>query len=188
MAQLMSRHHATVYEKAFPKAAEALLQFTYMDDNIDSVLTDELGVDLYERLSELWSKAGMHTHKWLSNSPVVLSKIPLQDNKMILDEVNLPSVRTLGVMWITTEDAFTFDLQVNEEFELTKCKKMATLFDPLGFLSPFVIRGKVLMQELWIHGLDWDEKLPTELSTKIMSWFGELILLQSRDVSSLKSN
>ena len=33
------------------------------------------------------------------------------------------------------------------------------------------------MQELWIHGLDWDEKLPTELSTKIISWFGELILL-----------
>ena len=33
------------------------------------------------------------------------------------------------------------------------------------------------MQELWIHGLDWDEKLPTELSAKVMSWFEELILL-----------
>ena len=56
-------------------------------------------------------------------------------------------------MWIATEDAFTFDSQVNEEFELTKrdfLKKMATLFDPLGFLSPFVVRAKVLMQELWI--------------------------------------
>ena len=75
----MSRHHATIYEKAFSKAAEIVLQSTYMDDSMDSVLTDELGVDLYEQLSKLWSKAGMHTHKWLSNSPVVLSKIPLQD-------------------------------------------------------------------------------------------------------------
>ena len=79
LAQLVSRHHATIYEKAFPKAAETVLQSTYMDDSMDSVLTDELGVDLYEQLSKLWGKAGMHTHKWLSNSPVVLRKIPLQD-------------------------------------------------------------------------------------------------------------
>ena len=119
----MSRHHARIYEKVYPKAAETILQYTYMDDSMDSVLTDEQGVDLYEQLSELWSKAGMHTHKWLSNSPVVLSKIPLQDrvNKMNLDEESLPSVKTLGVMWIAAEDVFTFESQVNGEFELTKC-------------------------------------------------------------------
>ena len=38
---------------------------------------------------------------------------------------------------MATEDVLTFDLEVNEQFELTKrsfLKKMATLFDPLGFL------------------------------------------------------
>ena len=51
----------------------------------------------------------MYTHKWLSNSPVVLSKIPLQDrvNKMNLDEESLPPVKTLGVLWIAAEDVFT---------------------------------------------------------------------------------
>ena len=93
MVQLVSRYHARMYEKVYSKAAETILQSTYMDDGMDSVLTDEQGVDLYEQLSELWSKAGMHTHKWLSNSPIVL--IPLQDrvNKMNLDEENLPSVQ-----------------------------------------------------------------------------------------------
>ena len=53
----------------------------------------------------------MHTHKWLLNSPVVLSKVLRQDraNKINLQKVNLPLVRTLGVMRIATEDVFTID-------------------------------------------------------------------------------
>ena len=39
---------------------------------------------------------------------------------MNLDEESLPSVKTLGVMWIAAEDVFTFESQVNEEFELPK--------------------------------------------------------------------
>ena len=53
LAQLVSRHHARIYEKVYPKATETiiLLQSTYMDDSMDSVLTDEQGVELYEQLS-----------------------------------------------------------------------------------------------------------------------------------------
>ena len=88
LAQLVSRYHAVLYEKSHSRAAETILQSTYMDDSMDSVLTDEQGVNLYKQLSELWEKAGMHTHKWLSNSPAVMSKIPSQDRvyKINFDE------------------------------------------------------------------------------------------------------
>ena len=43
---------------------------------MDSVLTDEQGINFYKQLSELWGKAGMHTHESLSNSSGLLSKIP----------------------------------------------------------------------------------------------------------------
>ena len=42
--------------------------------------------------------------------------------------------------------------------ELTKrifLKKIAKLFDPVGFLAPFLIRSKVLSKEMWAGGLDW---------------------------------
>jgi len=61
------------------------------------------------------------------------------------------AVKTLGVIWDAKEDIFTFkSKQIESQFKLTKrsvLKKIATLFDPLGFLSPFTIRAKVLMQK-----------------------------------------
>ena len=57
-------------------------------------------------------------------------------------------------------------------------KKIATLFDPLGFLSPFIIRAKMIMQEIWIAGTGWDDLLSDELVDKINLWFSELDQLQ----------
>ena len=84
-------------------------------------------------------------------------------------------------MWLATEDVFTFKSYcVSEKFQPTKrnyLKRIATLFDPLGMISPFIIRAKVLMQEIWVCDLDWDDPLPEEISVKIMSWFAELPML-----------
>ena len=54
-----------------------ILNSTCMDDSMASVLTDEEAVGLYRELFDLWGKAGMRTHKWLSNSAKVLESIPL---------------------------------------------------------------------------------------------------------------
>ena len=91
LAQLVSQHHARLHEKFYPRAAETI---SYMDDNMDSVMNDDDGIELYEQLSELWEKAEMFTHKWLSNSPAVLNKIPVKDRiqEVDLDKGVLPSV------------------------------------------------------------------------------------------------
>ena len=33
------------------------------------------------------------------------------------------------------------------------------------------------MQQLWLNGLEWDERLPLELFTKVNTWFAELSML-----------
>jgi len=50
-----------------------------MDDSMDSVVNEKEGISLYKQLSGLWEKAGMHAHKWLSNSKVVFEVILPQD-------------------------------------------------------------------------------------------------------------
>ena len=134
--------------------------------------------------AELWKTAVMHTHKWLSNSTAVMDKIPIQYRafKLEFDENSSFSAKTLGVLWIAAEDNFTFNSkEIDQISKFTKrefLKRIATLFDPLGFLSPYTVRAKILMQEIWLAGIDWDDPLLEETSRKVQVWFKELKELQ----------
>ena len=101
---------------------------------------------------------------------------------MNLAEHHLPSTKTLGVQWLPKEDCFVFTtLQPTELVSVTKrqvLSRIATLFDPLGFLSPYIIRGKMLLQEIWLAGINWDDALGEELNRKFKKWNAELTQLQ----------
>eukprot|EP00112_Aurelia_sp_Birch-Aquarium-sp1_P016020 Seg3592.2 transcript_id=Seg3592.2/GoldUCD/mRNA.D3Y31 product="hypothetical protein" protein_id=Seg3592.2/GoldUCD/D3Y31 len=179
-AQFVSQEHARKREKGFPKAAETVLESTYMDDSMDSAADEEECIRLYRELSALWESAGMHARKWLSNSKEVLMQIPAEDRaaEVDLDKGNLPAIKTLGILWVAIEDIFTYKVNPTDEgYLLTKrnfLRKIATLFDPMGFLNPYVIRVKILLQEMWTSGLEWDDLLDENLARKAKTWFTEL--------------
>ncbi|MCG8047834.1 MAG: hypothetical protein N0E48_19785, partial [Candidatus Thiodiazotropha endolucinida] len=188
-AQFVLQQHAKMYQGDFPIGSETILQSTYMDDSMDSVLNDEMGIELYNQLSQLLSKAGMHARKWLSNSSGVLAQIPLQDRKaeVDLDREQIPCAKTLGVWWHADRDVFVFRENPPENTMMyTKrnfLKKIATLFDPIGFLAPFTIRAKMLLQDMWTAGLEWDEELPEPMIYSARAWFDELGDLQQLKIS-----
>ena len=88
------------YSSSHQRAFETILKSTYnMDDSMDSVTDEVEGIKLYKELSDLWKQAGMLTHKWLSNSSVVLKEILQQDRAKELELDNNSSItaKTLGV-------------------------------------------------------------------------------------------
>ena len=179
-AQFVLQHHAKKFKDTFPLAAETVLRSTYMDDSMDSVANEDQGIELHKQLSQLLRQARLHARKWLSNSPRVLRDIPLQDRKaeVDLDADYLPSTKTLGVWWLSDQDVFTFrENAPSSDVKYTKrnfLKQIATLFDPIGFLAPFTIRAKMLLQQMWMAGLDWDEELTEPLTNAARAWFSEL--------------
>ena len=131
----------------------------------------------------------MHARKWLSNSSKVVAQIPVHDRKaeVDLDYNELPCAKTLGVWWLAQEDVFTFKENVPDgNTVFTKrnfLKKIATLFDPLGLLAPYTIRAKMLLQEMWTAGLEWDDELPEPLIHAARAWFGVLSDLKQLQIS-----
>ena len=77
---------------------------------MDSIINETEGISLYKELLQLWEKAGMHAHKWLSNSQAVLQMIPLEDRacQLELSEDNSLAIKTLEIIWLADEDVFTF--------------------------------------------------------------------------------
>lgn len=74
-------------------------------------------------------------------------------------ETESPGVvlKVLGLVWRTGTDDFVFDLTAlldtvakRENTKTSILKLSARIFDPTGFLTPFTVRVKCLLKEMWI--------------------------------------
>ncbi|XP_040079423.1 uncharacterized protein LOC120850811 [Ixodes scapularis] len=94
-------------------------------------------------------------------------------------------LKVLGVTWEPKEDSLMFS---PEHVTKTACHQentkrfvlqtKARLYDPLGFLAPFVVRAKILFQEIWKLNLDWDDVLPNHLQDEWTGRSSELVELE----------
>ena len=82
------------------------------------------------------------------------------------------------MVWIAETDLVTFNTKPPPtDLPLTKrnvLKNVATLFDPLGLVTHYTIRAKILLQVVWTRGLDWDEGIDGDLTEQVQQWFSEL--------------
>ena len=152
----------------------------YVDDCLKSV-PEEAAIPLVEQLRELLALGGFRLTKWLSNSREVIRTLPEPEKaksiaEMDLDKDGLPSERALGVLWSVEEDNFTFDTNVKEK-PLTKrglLSVVSSVYDPLGFVSPFVLPAKMIFQSLCRRKLGCDEEMPKEFVDQWNRWLSDL--------------
>ena len=180
-SQYVLQTHAKTHALDFPQAASTVEDSMYVDDVLDSCETVESAQHLRRQLSTPLAMAGFKLRKWSSNEPVVIEDVPKEDRlpTLELDKDILPKSKTFGVMWEAERDVFTFQVQqplINNKAPTKRnvLSAIASLFDPLQFLALFTVRAKVLMQEIWMAGVDWDEELPENLKVKWEKWVSEL--------------
>ena len=119
----------------------------------------------------------MTVHKWCSN----------QDQTSEPQEFSLDrnshevTVKTLGMLWNSLSDTFTYKVNINTSSNFTKrdvLSQIARIYDPLGLLGPVISKAKIFMQELWLLKLDWNEKLPPNICEQWHSFIKTLPDLQ----------
>lgn len=51
---------------------------------------------------------------------------------------------------------------------------MSAIYYPLGFLSPAILPAKMIMHELCVRKVSWDQDIPAELAQRFLMWVSDL--------------
>lgn len=178
---------ATDEGKDLPLAARVVKRDSYVDDFLTGGSSVAEVVQIYKELTELLRRGGFGVHKFCSNSTEVLRAIPAELHEKQVDfgesDVN-NTIKTLGLIWNPLEDYFVFRVPrpINEEWtKRIVLSEISSLFDPCGFLGPIITLCKLVMQDVWVRALTWDQPLPVELSLR---W--RLIRVQLPAISKMR--
>ena len=103
-------------------------------------------------------RCGFHLTKFLRNSKRVIDYLPkVEVSPTVLLDIDAEHTeKALGLRWDTIHDASTFSSALKEGPPNKRgiLGISASLFDPVGFLAPFLLKPKLLLQVLWMLGLD----------------------------------
>ncbi|GBN83272.1 hypothetical protein AVEN_96289-1 [Araneus ventricosus] len=149
-------------EKNFPLTSKVLLQDFYMDDCLSGSSEFTEFETIQSELRQLLQRGEMALHKWCSSySPTTAQELP---HDRLSEEIQ---VKTLGMIWNSVSDTFTYKANVNINHNYTKedvLSQIARIYDPVGLLGPVISKAKIFMQQLWLLKLDWYEILPPDIS------------------------
>lgn len=85
------------------------------------------------------------------------------------------------MVWKPAIDIFMFDISLKPEIvrllqktvvptKREVLRSVMSLFDPLGLLAHYIVQGKILMQDIWRSGTEWDEPIDETLRGQWYRW------------------
>ena len=175
------KYLANQNESEYPLAADFIRNNFYVDDGIVSLESVDRAIKLVKEAQAVCAKGQLRLHKFISNDRVVLESVCESERAKGVKDVDLshedlPVQTVLGVQWNVEKDTFSFKVSLNEK-PMTRrgiLSTVASVYDPLGFLAPFLLSGKQVLQEMCQKGVGWDELLPDYLKPRWESWVNDL--------------
>lgn len=166
----------------FPLASAVASDCLYMDDIVFSELSEPRAVQVAHELIQLFRGGQFDLVKWTSNSQTVLNGIPASHRlSEQLEFDKSVEQKVLGLRWCKSSDCFEFLISAPPD----TCTKrailsaVARLWDIMGFVAPVVLFAKLLIKELWLLKLDWDDEPPRHIKNIWHSFRAALPLLNN---------
>ena len=195
VVNLCLRKTAQLHQEEFDKEViETVNRDMYVDDMMKSTSTTEKAISLASQLRTLIEKGGFRLTKWYSNDREVMATIPESERAksvVNLELEQLPTESALGLKWNIEEEKFVWEvmekmLQRVSQKPVTRrgiVSAIFSLFDPLGFVAPYAMKAKLLLQTLSRKRLGWDDTLEETDKKQWKRWLDDLPKLQQIQVN-----
>ena len=159
----------------------------YVDDCLVSLSSVEEAIAVQQKLTELLVRRGFRLRKWVSNKDEVLRTIPESERSSSVQGHTIEDStkeRLLGMLWTVKEDAFTFAVNLPERPLARRgiLSALSSLYDPLGFVSPVILEGRLLLQSLCKRKAQWDEEVTSLEANKWLQWINRLPAISSLNI------
>ncbi|KAI3351065.1 hypothetical protein L3Q82_005632 [Scortum barcoo] len=184
------KHLAKENRHIYPQGSQFVMRDFYVDDGVTSVESTEDAIQLAREARELCATGGLRLHKFMSNDRKVLESIPPSEratnvSNMDLSFEDLPLERALGIKWDVESDHFQINVNLKDQPATRRgvLSTVASLYDPLGFVAPVLLKAKIILQETCRRGTDWDDPLSDELRPKWEQWRSDLVHLDKVTIS-----
>ena len=172
------------------EAEKTLLKNFYVDDMLKSCINEASAQQLLCKVKSMCAAGGFNLTKMVSNSRSVIDSIEASDKGKSLKELDLttdvlPVERVLGVHWCIENDTFGFRITLKDK-PLTRrgiLSSVSSIYDPLGFAAPFLLQGRLLLQQLCSEKKAWDEEITSDQRIIWEKWRLELKDLEKVEVN-----
>ncbi|XP_071582412.1 uncharacterized protein [Temnothorax nylanderi] len=164
----------------FPKAIIPMKKGRFVDNIYGGSDTTSEAREIIQQVTGLCKAGGFPLHEWSSNHPEFL---PNSEEGGLTDIEIEPttSCKLLGLVWRPCTDTLHFSSAVPGTITFTKraiASDIAKLYDPLGLISPIMIRAKIILQELWLLKTGWDETISVNLQERWTTFRQQLLQLE----------
>ncbi len=181
------QRHVTDHSQEEEDVRDTVERHFYVDNWLQSFSSPEAAKVLVDKLRELLASGGFELRQWASNTPEVIRYLPAemlsQDSDQWLNQSQMdPQEPALGLRWRCRTDTLTYKSHLQEASPPTMRNiymVLASQYDPLGFITPFTTRAKLLVQLLWSNKRGWnDPLLPSGILEAWNAWESELQYLE----------
>ena len=170
------------------EAADFVRSSFYVDDGLLSVSDADTAVRVARDTINLCADGGFRLNKFVFNDPSVIAKLPPDNvSKSASVDVSLhhPTYeQALAVKWDTKMDTLHINVDVPDRPVTRRgiLSTVSSLYDPVGLISPVILKGKHFVKILCSDGYDWDEPVPEEIAASWLQWKESIPLLSEISV------